>query len=104
MTIEKLISGGASLVTLVGAVAFFVSVVVQLTKEFIPKKIPTKLYVLGVSLIVTIVGTLALFQMRGAEIKFYTIVGSIALSFVVAFVACNGWEELKALKDRFIPK
>lgn len=104
MTIEKLLSGGASLVTIVGAVALFVSIVVQFTKEFIPKRIPTKLYVLFVSLITTITGTLAVFQMKGVEIKFYLVVGSIAMSFVVAFVACNGWDEFKALKDRFIPK
>ena len=104
MTIEKLMSGGVTLVTVIGALAFFVSIVTQLTKEFIPKKVPTKLYVIILSLIVTTSATLSLFQIRGVEIKFYLIVGSIAMSFVVAFIACNGWEEFNALKDRFIKK
>lgn len=104
MTIENLVSGGITLVTLVGALAFFVSIVVQLTKEFIPKKIPTKLYVLMVSFITTISTTISFFEIKEVEIKFYLVVGSIALSFVVAFIACYGWDEFKELKDRFIKK
>lgn len=104
MTIEKLMSGGVTLVTVIGALAFFVSIVTQLTKELIPKCIPTKLYVIIISLVVTISAVLSLFQIKGVEIKFYLIVGSVALSFVVAFIACYGWDEFKALKDRFLKK
>lgn len=104
MTIEKLLSGGVTLVTIVGALAFFVSIVVQLTKDNIPKVIPTKLYVLAVSIVCTVLGTLSVFQYKNVEIKLYLIIGSIALSFVVAFVACYGWDEFKALKDRFMKK
>ena len=102
MTIEKLLSGGVTLVTIVGALAFFVSIVVQLTKDFIPKKIPTKLYTLLVSIVVTVSSVLSVFQIKGVELKVYLIVGSIALSFVVAFIATFGWEEFKELKDRFM--
>lgn len=102
MTLDKLLSGGVTLVTVIGALAFFVSIVVQLTKEFIPKKFPTKLYTLVVSLVVTVSSVLSVFQIKGVEIKFYLVIGSFALSFVVAFIATYGWEEFKELKDRFM--
>ena len=104
MTIEKLLSGGVSLITIVGALALFVSIVVQFTKELIPNRVPTKFYVLLVSIVVSVVGALTLFSMKEVPIKFYLIVGSVALGFVVAFVAAYGWDEFKALKDRFIKK
>ena len=104
MTIEKLMSSGVTLVTIVGSLAFFVSMVTQLTKDFIPKKIPTKLYVLIISIVITVSGTLSIFEMKGVELKLYLIIGSVALSFIVAFVATYGWDEFKELKDRFIKK
>lgn len=102
MTIDNLLSGGVTLVTIVGALSFFVSIVVQITKDFIPKKIPTKLYVLIISVVVTVSSVLSVFQIKGIELKLYLIAGSIALSFVVAFIAIYGWEEFKELKDRFM--
>ena len=104
MTVEKLLSGGVTLATIVGGLAFLISIIVQLTKEFIPKVIPTKLYVLMVSLVVTLVSTIAVFQMKDVQIKFYLIVGTVILSFIVAFIATFGWEEFKELKDRFLKK
>lgn len=104
MTIEKLLSGGMSLMTIVGALAILVSIVVQFTKELVPDRVPTKFFVLVVSVLITIPSTLAYLNMKGMQIKFYLIVGSIALSFVVAFVSAYGWDEFKNLKDRFLKK
>lgn len=104
MSIDMLLSSGATLVTLIGAFSFFVSIVVQLTKDFIPKVIPTKLYVLILSIVVTMVVTLCYLSYKSMEIKFYLIIGSFALGFVVAFIAIYGWNEFKELKDRFIQK
>ena len=104
MSVDVLLSGGVTLVTLVGALSFFVSLVAQLTKEFIPKVIPTKLYVLILSVVVTMSVVLCYLSYKAMPIKLYLIVGSFALSFVVAFIAIYGWDEFKELKDRFIQK
>lgn len=104
MSIENIIKDGANLMTVAGAYAFFISIVVQLTKEFVPKVIPTKLYVLVISIITTVTGTLCYCSYNGYDIKVYTVVGSVVLGFIVAFVTMYGWDELKNIKDRFIRK
>lgn len=38
MLLENLVSGGVTLVSIIGVFAFFLSIVVQLTKDFVPKK------------------------------------------------------------------
>jgi hypothetical protein len=104
MSIENIIKDSATIMTLVGVYAFFISIVVQLTKEFVPKVIPTKLYVLVISIITTVTGTLCYCSYNGYDIKYYTVIGSIVLGFIVAFVTMYGWDELKSIKDRFIRK
>lgn len=104
MLFENFISDGVTLVSVIGILAMFISIVVQLTKDFIPKVIPTKLYVLILSIVVTVVGVLCLFNYKGLEIKFYIIVGCVALGFIVAFITMYGWDELKSIKDRFMKK
>ena len=103
MLLENLVSGGVTLVSIIGVFAFFLSIVVQLTKDFVPKKIPTKLYVLVLSLVITVVGVLCYLQYT-VDIKLYHIVGSVALSFIIAFISMYGWEELNELKNRFVKK
>lgn len=102
MTFESILTEGITVLTIIGALALFVSVVVQLTKEFIPKKIPTKLYVLGVSLVSSLIGVPSFLLYKGIPPSFFTFVGSIALGFFSAYVSTYGWDSLKELKDRFI--
>lgn len=104
MSIENLLTGGVTLVTLIGALSFFVSIIAQLTKEFIPKVIPTKLYVLILSVAVTVTAVLSYLSYKAVDIKLYLILGSLAMGFVVAFIAVYGWDEFKELKDRFMKK
>ena len=104
MSIENLLTGGITLVTVVGALSFFVSIITQLTKEFVPKVIPTKLYALILSVVVTMSAVLCYLSYKSVEIKLYVVVGSFALGFIVAFIAVYGWNEFKELKDRFMKK
>ena len=104
MSIENLLTGGVTLVTLIGALSFFVSIIAQLTKEFIPKVIPTKLYVLILSVAITVTAVLSYLSYKSVDIKLYLILGSLAMGFVVAFIAVYGWDEFKELKDRFMKK
>ena len=101
---ENLLNSGVTLISVISVMALFISIVTQLTKEFIPKVIPTTLYVLIISVISTVVGVLCYLQYKGLEIKFYIVVGSIALGFLVAFISMYGWDEFKELKDRFVKK
>ena len=101
---ENLLNSGVTLISVISVMALFISIVTQLTKEFIPKVIPTKLYVLVISVISTVVGVLCYLQYKGLEIKFYIVIGSVALGFFVAFISMYGWDEFKELKDRFVKK
>lgn len=104
MMISEVFESGITLLSIVGVLAMFISIVTQLTKEFIPKKIPTKLYVLGISVIVTVTGVLCYMSYLNKEIKVYIVFGAFALGFIVAFISMYGWEEFKELKDRFLKK
>lgn len=104
MSIENLLIDGVSLVTVISALSFFVSIITQLTKEFVPKTIPTKLYTLVLSVVVTMSAVLCYFSYKSIEIKLYLVFGSFALGFIVAFIAMYGWDEFKELKDRFMKK
>ena len=104
MLLENLLANGITLVMVVGALAFFVSIITQLTKEFVIKSIPTKLYVLILSVVTTVLSVLCYFSYNSVEIKYYLVLGSFALGFIVAFIATYGWEEFKELKDRFMKK
>lgn len=104
MSLETLLSGGVTLVSVVGVLAFFIAIVTQLTKDFIPKVIPTKLYVLIISIVTTMTAVLCYLSYKSIEIKFYLVIGSFALGFIVAFIATYGWNEFKELKDRFMQK
>ena len=104
MLLENLLANGITLVMVVGALAFFVSIITQLTKEFVIKAIPTKLYVLILSVVTTMLSVLCYFSYKSVEIKLYLVVGSFALGFIVAFIAVYGWDEFKELKDRFMKK
>lgn len=104
MLFESLLANGVTLIMVVGALSFFVSIITQLTKEFVIKAIPTKLYVLLLSVVLTPLSTLCYLSYKSVEIKYYLVIGSIALGFIVAFIATYGWEEFKELKDRFMKK
>lgn len=104
MSIENLLANGVTLFTLIGALSFFVSVITQLTKDFIPKVIPTKLYVLIVSIVITVTSVLCYLSYKSFSLKPYVVIGSFALGFLVAFVSTYGWDEFKELKDRFMKK
>lgn len=102
MSFENVLAGSVTLVTALSFLSFFVSVITQLTKDFIPKVIPTKLYTLILSVVVTMTSVLCYLSYKEVQIKLYLVIGSFALSFFVAYIATYSWDELKELKDRFM--
>ena len=91
------------LIGILGALAFAVSLIVEVLKE-LPgiKKIPTKLLVIIISLIVTVVALFAYSAMQGITVLWYYVVLAVFAAFVVAYISMYGWDTLKELKDRFI--
>lgn len=91
------------LIGILGALAFAVSLVVEVLKE-LPgiKKIPTKLFVVIISLIVTVVALCIYSAIKGIAVLWYHIVLAVFAAFVVAYISMYGWDTLNELKDRFI--
>lgn len=91
------------LIGILGALAFAVSLIVEVLKE-LPriKKIPTKLFVIIISLIVTVVALFVYSAMQGIVVLWYYVVLAVFAAFVVAYISMYGWDTLKELKDRFI--
>ena len=91
------------LIGILGALAFAVSLIVEVLKE-LPgiKKISTKLFVIIISLIVTVVALFVYSAMQGITVLWYYVVLAVFAAFVVAYISMYGWDTLKELKDRFI--
>ena len=80
-------------------VAFVVNIIVQLTKGIVP--IPTKLWVIIVSAVVTMASVFIGASFDYLRIDAATILLSLIGSFVVAYVAMYGFDTLKELWTRF---
>lgn len=90
---------GISIGTLLGTVgglAFIVSLITEVLKDWLPKKFPTKLLVMIISLILTIGFVL----LSGGVSVINGVYGAIG-SFIVSFVSMYGWDSFKELYNRF---
>lgn len=92
-----------AVVGILGALAFMVSIITELLKD-LPgiKKMPTKAFVILVSLVVTVVALLIYVAYVNAMLSWYYVALAVFAAFVVAYIAMYGWDTLKELKDRFI--
>lgn len=98
------IANAAVAICILGALAFAVELIVQLTKELpIIKRIPTKAYVIFVSLIISILALYTYAAIIALQVLWYYVVLTIFGAFVVAYISIFGWEQLKELYDRFVP-
>ena len=80
-------------------VAFLVTVIVQVTKDVVP--IPTKAWVILVSLI-TIIGLyVAGVFLNLIEYNIAYIILALFSSFIIAYIAMYGFDTLKELYNRF---
>ena len=88
------------LLTIIGALAFTVSVITEVLKRPL-SKIPTDLVVTILSITVSVVAFFVYASMYNMAITWYYVVGSIVGGFFVAFVAMFGWDKLTTLFNRF---
>ena len=103
MDLFTFISNNFALFLLViGALAFLVSVITEVTKNIgFLSRIPTDLQVIVLSTLLCLVSYFAYTSYFNIEIQWYCIAGCFILAFIVAFVAMYGWEKLTKLYNRF---
>lgn len=102
MDLNVILQNGAIILTVIGAMATFVTIVTELTKTWgFLDRIPTSLQVLAVSMLVSVLSVVIYVQMQKAEMVWYYIVGAIVLGWIVAYVSMYGWEKLTEMWGRF---
>jgi hypothetical protein len=90
------------LLTIVGTLAFLVSVITEVTKNIgFLAKIPTDLQVIVLAVLLCQVSYFAYCSYFSINIQWYYIAGCIIAAFIVAFVAMYGWSKLTLLYNRF---
>ena len=102
MDLNVILQNGAVILTIIGAMATFVTIVTEFTKTWgFLDRIPTSLQVLVVSMLVSVLSVVIYVQMQKAEMVWYYIVGAIVLGWIVAYVSMYGWEKLTEMWGRF---
>ena len=91
-------------VAFVGLMAFLVSVITEGLKriKWIEERIAITVIVL--SLVLCPTSLIALFAWMKQPIEWEEVFASFLAAFVVALVAMDGWEKIRELADRTIPK
>lgn len=90
------------LVSLIGILAFVISVITEATKNlWFLKKIPTDFQVIVLAIILCQVSYFAYISYFSIEIQWYYVTGCFILAFVVAFLDMYGWTKLTELYSRF---
>ena len=92
-----------AIIGVLGSLAFMVSLITELLKD-LPgiKKVPTKAFVILISLIVTVAALLIYVAYAGIPLLWYYVALAVFAAFVVAYISMYGWDTFKELKDRFI--
>lgn len=93
-------------VAFVGLMAFLVSVITEGLKriKWIEERIPTAITVIVLSLVLCPTSLIALFAWMKQPSEWEEVFASFLAAFVVALVAMDGWEKIRELADRTIPK
>lgn len=99
---EFAITSITSLVAVISALAFMVSIITQVFKGVgVLSKVPTDILVFVLSIGLTVIAFVAYMQYIHQIIVWYMIVAAIMAGFIVAFVAMYGWEKFSELWKRF---
>lgn len=99
---EFAITSITSIITVIGALAFMVSIITQVFKGVgVLSKVPTDILVFVLSLVLTVTVFVAYMQYIQMAIVWYMVVAAIMAGFIVAFVAMYGWEKFSELWKRF---
>lgn len=99
---ETLFADMTTILAVIGALSFMVSVITQVFKGVgVLAKIPTDILVFILSIGMTVTAFVAYMQYIQQTILWYMILAAILAGFLVAFVAMYGWEKFAELWNRF---
>lgn len=102
---ELILTNIATILIVVAIICTIVSVITEFTKELgFFKKIPTKLQVLFLTLIVTYLVFFSYLSYAHLTFYWYYIVAVTFISFIIAIVCCNGWDYLIEIWKKFYKK
>lgn len=94
--LKDLLENANEALVVVGVLAALVSIIVEMTKDLLPKSFPTKALVMIISLIITIT---SIILFCGVNIQL--IFGGIIGGFIVSYVSMYGFDTLKEIFNRF---
>lgn len=99
---EIAITSISSLIAVIGALAFMVSIITQVFKGVgVLSKVPTDILVFALSIGLTVIAFVAYMQYIQQIIVWYMVIAAIMAGFIVAFVAMYGWEKFSELWKRY---
>lgn len=99
---EIAITSISSLIAVIGALAFMVSIITQVFKGVgVLSKVPTDILVFVLSIGLTVISFVAYMQYIQQIIVWYMVIAAIMAGFIVAFVAMYGWEKFSELWKRY---
>lgn len=83
---------------ILGCLVFGVNIITQMTKDLgVISKIPTKLYCLILSFVVTFITFACYVSYTNLELKLYYIISVIFASFCVSYIATYGFDSFKEI-------
>jgi ABC-type multidrug transport system fused ATPase/permease subunit len=90
------------IVAVLCAMAFIVSVIVQVTKEvWVIQKVPTKTWTLIVSIVICPIAYLVYIAYINMQFTWYCLIAIIISGFPVSYIATYGWDSFNDLWKRF---
>ena len=101
MSMEILMQYATYMLTAVGVMAFFVSLITQVIKEMPGlRKIQTNVVALSVAVILCPLSVVFLCQYFSIVITWYYVFASFLAAFIVYLVSTGGWEKVAKMWDR----
>ena len=102
---EMIIKNASQIVLVVAILCTLISIITEFTKEIgFLKKVPTKLQVLVLSIVICLTAFFAYVSYAGLAIAWYYIVAVIFASFIIAIICCKGWDYIFEIWKRFYKK
>ena len=100
--LEYLAQNAVVIMGIMGFLAFIINIIVEMTKELpVIKKMPTKAYVLLISIAVCVLAMIIYAAVTSMQLYWYYVVLAVFGAFIIGYLAIYGWDTLKELYDRY---
>lgn len=96
----------STVVMFIGIMAFIVSIITEGLKKisWLESHVPTAITVIALSLVLCPACMVAAMRWLKQPVEWYMVFASFIAAFIVALVAMEGWDKIKDLAGRTIPK